>query len=170
MGGLYSLVNQGGGPLSEKAVHDLVWWKLRLTLSQPRSFSLMPISQDPLIIYTDAEGSGGMGAVLVSSTPAWLAGHVDKSLRPLLHHRKTHIFVYEALAAFLSAVIFNLAGQRVLFFVGNTSALGALRKGSSSSWDVQCVVDLFWDLAASRHMEIFFRYVPSKLPQGAKLQ
>lgn len=57
----------------------------------------------------------------------------------------------------------QLNGCRAVLFVDNQSALGALRKGSSSSWDMQALVEIFWSQVASTCTQVFFRYVPSKL-------
>ena len=122
---------------------------------------------DPVaVVYSDAEGSGGVGAFLqVASKSAWLAGSVPRSFSAVLFSRKTQIFAYETLMVLVTISCFlrDLRGLRVIFFVDNTSALGALRKGSSRSADVHALVEEVWRLAGSNDISLFFKWVPSKL-------
>ena len=118
------------------------------------------------ILYTDAEGSGCLGAVVHhDDQSAWLGGAVPRSISNLLQPRKTQIFAYETLMVLVSVSVLGprLRGRRLLVFVDNTSALGALIKGSSSASDVHILVPLTWQAAARLSIELFFRWVPSKL-------
>jgi hypothetical protein len=117
-------------------------------------------------LYTDAEGSGGLGALLSSESSQWYTkGSVPSWLPKLLAPRKTQIFVYETLMVLAAFHVFvrQLQGRRVLVFIDNTSALGAIKKGSSSSTDVHALVGLLWLRLAAQRIWAVFRWVPSKL-------
>ena len=129
---LYSLICRGGGLLSARLREDLSWWFERLQRLEPRRFlfAQAPVS----IVYSDAEGSGGLGGFLsTASISAWLGGQVPPELTPLLLSRKTQIFIYEIVAVLVTAKIWarQLSGSSVIFFVDNQSALAALRKGGT---------------------------------------
>ena len=95
-------------------------------------------SQEPNLIYTDASGKGGLGAVCCSSQATqWVAGQAPKGFCRLLKRRRTQICILETVMVICATRIFasQLSHKSVVFFIDNSSALGALRKGSSSCWD-----------------------------------
>jgi hypothetical protein len=50
------------GRLTQPLLQDLQWWLDKLVVLSPAVVALGPT--DPLVLYTDAEGSGGLGGVL----------------------------------------------------------------------------------------------------------
>jgi hypothetical protein len=163
---LYSFLLSGAGPLPLLIRESLIWWELRLQELLPRVVRTRLLNFPVILVYTDAEGSGGLGAVFAGIEPfEWFEAQTPLAFTVSLLPRKTQIFALETVTVLLAAKVWmrRLSGSRVIFFVDNTSALGCLRKGSSSSVDVHAVVTLFWDLAAENHVEAHFRWVPSKL-------
>ena len=102
-------------------------------------YRLTCTSSTPCVIYTDAEGSGGIGACLFrDGQHLWWKSVAPRSLRragPLLGYPKgVPVFIYEAMAPLAAVRIWrsHIAGRRVVFMIDNQSALGALRKGRST--------------------------------------
>ncbi len=54
----------------------------------------------------------------------------------------------------------------VVSFSSSTTRLGCLRKGSSSAPDIHNLIGFFWDFVTENHIEVHFRWVPSKLNLG----
>ncbi len=163
---LYTFLMFGGGRLSKDARKSLEWWTHRLRNLQPKLSILKELVDEIVIIYTDAEGNGGLGGIFTSSgLDEWFSCTTPASFIGVLQPRKTQIFALESLAVLISVLIWakHLQGRRVIFFIDNTSALGCLRKGSSSCSDVHSIITRFWDLAAQYHFSAFLRWVPSKL-------
>ena len=165
LSGLHYQVRTWSTALSSQATADLQWWLDQLermvALVRPITFPHQP----PLILYTDASGDGGLGAFLMDGEPLWVSGRAPVNFGKHLKPRRTQICVYETLMVVCAFRIFaqRLQGRRVVIFVDNRSALGALRKGTSSSWDLRVLVELFWQKVAECHCYAFFRYIPSKL-------
>jgi hypothetical protein len=163
---LYSFLLSGAGPLPSPIREALVWWELRLQVLLPRTVRTRPLHSPIILVYTDAEGSGGLGAVFAGIKPfEWFEAQSSSAFIASLLPRKTQIFALETVTVLLAVTVWvrRLSGCRVVFFVDNTSSLGCLRKGSSTSADVHAIVTLFWDFVAKHHVEAHFRWVPSKL-------
>ena len=163
---LYIHSLRGDTAISSHLSKDLRWWLSCLETLPALRLPLWRRSDPVAVVYSDAEGSGGVGAFLqVASKSAWLAGSAPRSFSAVLFSRKTQIFAYETLMVLVTISCFlrDLRGLRVIFFVDNTSALGALRKGSSRSADVHALVEEVWRLAGSNDISLFFKWVPSKL-------
>ena len=131
--------------------------------SPPRLYA---IDFPPYILYTDAEGSGGFGAVLASSSSSvWIGGTIPDNVSGALHKRKTQIFPFEVVAIWAALLVFgsSLRGHYVLAFVDNQSALAVSAKGTSTAIDVQAIVTAMWDLISDLGIQVVFRYAPSKL-------
>ena len=163
---LYTFLMYGGGRLSKDARKSLEWWTNRLLYLQPKLSIMKDPVEEIVLIYTDAEGNGGLGGVCTSSgIDEWFSCTTPSPFLRVLEPRKTQIFALESLAVLISVLIWakHLQGRRVIFFIDNTSALGCLRKGSSSCSDVHAIITRFWDLAAQHHFSAFLRWVPSKL-------
>ena len=122
-----------------ESLHDeLTWWLQRLQSTKP---SLCPVGPNPertCIVYSDAEGNGGLGGILRTGSKIWWFGTTCEVARLSLKERKTQIIPIEALAAYLTLLVFKseIGGSRMLFLIDKVSALGALRKGRSKSPDI----------------------------------
>ena len=119
-----------------------------------------------VVIYTDAEGEGGIGGVLVSkSQEAYFAATVPQCIRDLLLPRKTQIFLFEVIGVVASLLLWLsvLSGARLILFIDNIPALVSIQKGSSASDDANSVVGLAWQLVLSHCIAFRPLWVPSKL-------
>ena len=148
------------------------WWIAHLSgaVCRVMAYRLSPAALPPCVIYTDAEGSGGVGACLFRhGKHLWWGARAPRSMRELHevlgYPRKMPVFVYEAVVPFLALRLWGerLRNRRVLFYVDNTSALGALRRGRSRlSPALNALVFEWWKLARSFGIEASFMWVPSR--------
>ena len=100
------------------------------------------------MLYTAAEGNGGLGAVLVSpSSSLWFGCPTPSSIISSLLPRKIQIYALEVLAAAAALRLWAhlLHDRHVLAFIDNTAALATLQKGSSRAHDVHGLVSNVWD-------------------------
>ena len=124
----------------------------------------------PALLYTDAEGLGGIGAVLaINGAVSWFLGRAPKAFMrlagPLGYPRGMPVYLLEAAVPFLSLHEFGrlLQGRRVIVFVDNQSALGALFKGRSRrSRPLNELCFSLWERSRRSGVELFFRWVPSR--------
>ena len=166
---IYKHVYSKSSDLSPAAIAEIKWWKQKLSpeVDLCRTIKLIPDSEDPWIIYTDAHGKGGIGAILCTSVNpkviAWFGTSCPRSLTESFKDRKTQITMFEAIAVPLAIDHWHrlLSGRRVIFFVDNQSALGALRHGSSSSWDLNEWVGITHSFIHQRQIQAFWHWVPS---------
>ena len=147
----------------------LIWW-LRYLESWPCALTTAPARRQQTcdyILYTDAEGSGGMGAVLIN-TRTWettfTMGCVPKHLDARLRARKTQINLYELLAIWASAITFikQISQSSTVIFIDNQSALNMVIKGWSPCEDANMILHELWLLLARRGVSTHFEYVQSK--------
>ena len=133
-----------------------------------RSKTLMPRNDEPLILYTNASGHpmNGLGAVLVDGNSTWWTkaacpGHLVGSLAD----RATQINPMEVCSVILGLWTFEreIRGRRLLVFIDNQAALGAIRKGRSSVPDFNELVFYARLVCADNSVEPFFMWVPSDL-------
>ena len=135
---------------------------------EARTVDVIPRSVDlPFaVIYTDAEGNGGIGGVLLlDSSREWFAGQVPPGLADKLKPRKTQIFPFEVIAAVVALIKWGplIQGRRVAFFIDNFAARGSLASGRSSQADVNGIIGVTWQVVVSACISIFFLWVPSAL-------
>ena len=163
---LYSYCLQGCGQHSASVRRSLLWWSDRLASASQVALQPSPVSFQPLVVYTDAEGSAGFGVTVHDGdSHFWVGGCFPKTLQRSLHGRRTQIFPYEVMAVWVAVRQFmaRMAGRVVLFFVDNSSALASIAKGSTRCSDVQPVIADIWDSLVAGHVWSHWRWVPSKL-------
>ena len=167
---LFALLARGGGQVDVDSVllarGDLQWWQSWLL--EARVVSVVPrvIDLPHAIIYSDAEGTGGIGAVLILDGQCqWFAGKVPNMITSRLKQRKTQIFPFEVAAATAALVKWGelIQGRRVAFFVDNIAARGALAAGRSSQPDVNGIIGIAWQCVVRFRLATFFLWVPSLL-------
>ena len=161
---LYGHIVNGNTDFGRPLASDLTWWLSRLERLEPQRLALF--IDDPVVIYTDAEGNGGLGGVISdSATAAWFSSPTPQELLAALIPRKTQIFPLEVLAVAVALKLWRhrLQGRHIIVFVDNTGALAALRKGSSRAPDVHGLITLIWDIIVDSFSSIKFFWVPSKL-------
>ena len=145
---------------------DLRWFRSFLRQNPQRSVDFAQPSQPPWVVYSDAEGRGGVGVfVATGSGYTWFPAVVPKSVKRLLRRRLTQIHLLEAIAVWVALASLRRLGEckRVVFFIDNQSALGALKKGRSSVSDLNAVVGLVHRELRRLGIEATFLRVPSKL-------
>ncbi len=145
----------------------LSWWRSRLQCHPPRVYFFEAFISDPVIAYTDADGSGGLGWMIFegASVCLWASGKSPEEISRLLLPRKTQIHALEMLAL-VGALFANkerLHRRRLLAFVDNQTAIGVIRKGSSKARDLAALSEVAHRLASECSCELFIQWVPSSL-------
>ena len=150
----------------------LAWWTRFLRSgSRLRSVWPLPSPPAPVILYTDAEGSGGVGAVLFQPdySSSWWSGHVPNVVRRRLaaacgSRRGCPIYLLEALVPIVCLRLWaqSLGSRPWLIFVDNTTALFALRKGSSRAPALNALCFQFWELVRGACIVPCFAWVPTR--------
>ena len=162
----YSFILSGSSLHRDQMVKDLAWWVQLLKDPLPAVASSSSVRQAPSVVYTDAEGSSGLGAVLHQpDRTVWFQDKVPCSLTGSLAPRRTQIFAFEVIAVWSAVCRFSsqLSGKHVVFFIDNKAALYSLIKGSSKSPDVHLLVRSIWDRLRLFDIKPVFKWVPSKL-------
>ena len=165
--GLYRLAS--GSPLDEGAAADIAWLLSLMVASPPeRTLFLAPHEEPPLVLYTDASGSpaNGLGAVLFDGDrTTWTSCRCPPKLMGLFRQRKTQINLLEVCGVILGLWTFEakIRGRRLVIFVDNQAALGALKKGRSSVPDLNTLVSVCRELLAHSASRPVFFWVPSEL-------
>ena len=163
------------GRLSPALLQAVRWWVSFLASSPSLSARHLvdPPPSAPFILYTDAEGSGGVGACLFhpnGSPGLWFGGVVSSGLRRRVstrwgYHRGCPIFLLEAVVPIVCFRAFGpfLRGQRLLLFIDNSTALFALRKGRSKlSLPLNELCFNFWRIARQLELEVVVAWVPTR--------
>ena len=150
---LYDMIMRGGGQLDKRSSWALNWRLRLLPDMAPRL--IKPIgSLVDVRIYSDAcTTGGGMAAVALFSgtkeVTVLMTGVADKKLLRSLE-TTNEIFGLE-MFAMVSAVITlgdQLRGKRIMLFMDNNAASGALIKGSSRVLIVLAMIESFWGCMA----------------------
>ena len=161
------------GRLSAALAEAASWWVAFLASVDwlAARHRLTPWPSAPYVLYTDAEGSGGVGAVLYSPgvPPRWFGGSVPPAIRRRVARRwgytKCPIFLLEAAVPLLCLRLYGpfLRGHRLLVFVDNSTALFALRKGRSRlSPPLNEMCFSFWAAARSMSLDLTLVWVPTR--------
>jgi hypothetical protein len=154
------LFNWPGGALSKRLRRALRWWVRRLGEPVlPRVVDLdvgglpglaaVEDARPDFLLYTDAEGSGGLGAVLWELSTGrqwWFSWRVRGAELRFLPRQRTRIILLEALATVLAQEVWGslIAGRRVRAFGDNAAAVGAFIKGASPKAHLSAVAEVFW--------------------------
>ena len=152
--------------LSDDLREELVWWLSYLKHLPKSTIKIWPLQDGVPILYTDAGGYGGLGAVsILSNSTLWFRTNVESIARRQLAPRKTQIIAYEMLAALqgLSRFCQDFANRDVILFIDNMSAKGSIRKGKCKKDDLQAIVDDVILLAQRHSIRIHPFWVPSSL-------
>ena len=134
-----------------------------------RRWPLLPtLAQPVILLYTDADGSGRLGAVaeFPSGTKVFLRGVVPGRVRRMLQKRRTQIVAFEILAAvvgILSLCPERLRGMKVVHFIDSVAALGSIIKGFSRQEDLALVVGRLWFEASELMLNYTAQFVPTHL-------
>jgi hypothetical protein len=162
----------GDAEADQEALEDIAWWKETLLQDRKSEIPIFTSSAPPVIVLSDAEGTGGIGAVLrmpVVGSPllVWRARMPSRFVASLAP-RATQINPFELLAVLFSVSTWcgQLQGREVLFCIDNTVALSVLHKGRSPKKDLNKWVREANRLFAAYSINARFVWVPSKLNLG----
>lgn len=165
---IYCLATKGGGKLVAQAREEMQWWMRCLCMGQKHRFPLSSLSLPIILLYTDAEGGGGIGGCLCIESVArkqrlFFADRLDQRFMNTLQSRVTQIIPLEAMAVAVAVEVFKvqLSGARCIFLIGNLSVLGALREGRCTAPDINRIVCSIVDRILSLSIMPFFLWVPS---------
>ena len=165
--GLYDISNGTRDPA--RAEQDIEWL-LRLMDGDPpsRVIDLVPRADVPVILYTDASGHplNGLGAVLVDGdSVSWTSSTCPAKVLEALTSRRTQINPLEICGVILGLWTFgrNIASRRLLVFIDNQAALGAISKGRSPIPDFNELVFYARGICSSLSINPVFKWVPSEL-------
>ena len=154
--------------LSRDLFSELSWWEKYLLSNKTRTIRVSPNEVPTAVLYTDAEGNGGTGGVLIiDGEVLWFRSDAKRLTREeyCLVPRKTQIVPYEAIAVLqaLSKFSSRLLGRQVLIFVDNQSVLGCLRKGRCKKLDVHHIITDILSILITCQIEAVPHWVPSAL-------
>ena len=132
----------------------------RRVLYDPRTIERLAL------LYTDAESSGQIAAVLVSEgvTRCLVATIPARDVRRL-HRRRTQIVAFELLAAVSGLSVFSQyvdLNARLLRFIDARAALNIVIKGASRQSDLNEIVGALWLQLSERQTTYWTFHVPSK--------
>ena len=168
---LTPLAESSGGarPLTPTEVIGLRSWVSLIQIGRPRKVHTASGGQ-PVVLVTDGavESTVTVGAVLFDAAAGRLefaGGEVPQPVAEMWGRRvgvEQVIGQAEIAPVALSLLLWPevLRGRRVLIFVDNLSALGALVRGTSPSLASARLASMFWRLAAELEVEVWFDWVP----------
>ena len=120
-----------------------------------------------VILYSDAEGNGGVAAVaILGEVGFFMKGVVPSRVRRLLVQRKTNIVAFELLIAVAALVSFcpgYLEGAEIDHYIDSKPALSCILKGASSKPDLSDISGRLWFECCHLMANYKAYYVPSKL-------
>ena len=144
---------------------ELSWWQRFMLDHKATSVSLSPDLSPRILLYTDASGSGGCGAVLLDGTSSEWFGSNCSAIHPLLLDRKTQINALELFTVLASLRLWRerCSGRRLALLIDNTTALWAVRNGRSTASDLSALSHAIWFALHKLRAHISVFWVPSKL-------
>ena len=165
------VLSQGNGSMSQALMNEVSWWKDYLSKNPKVTIRIGPDLPPPAILYTDAEGSGGLGGVLVIDQPGSgrkclsIMGDAKRMSLPSLKQRKTQIVPYETVAITMSAKKFkrHLLSRDVVLFVDNQTVLSCVKKGRSRVQDLHDLIHETLSVFEACHARVYAYWVPSSL-------
>ena len=100
----------GGYTLTRRLRWSLIWFYTALKANWTRRVPYQPPTpDDQLMLYTDAESTGCIAAVLIHKSGRWyMSGVLPQGIRQLLKPRRTNIVGYELLAAILGVIMVDV--------------------------------------------------------------
>ena len=152
--------------IGHRLKRDLEWWRSFLLKGQCLRFRILGPPKKKVIVYTDAQGRGGIGAAIISgSTKLFFKETMDQRFLSKLIGRETQIIPLEAIAVLVALHRFKREiGQcDLVLLIDNTSVLGATRKGRSSADDVHEIVTAISDLCFEINVTKHLFWVPSAM-------
>ena len=158
----------GNAALTNRLRLSCMWFVALLQRGLWRITSLQqPIFTPTVLLYTDAEGSGRIGAVaeMPGGELLFLRGSIPSRVKRMLQPRRTQIVAFELLAALVGLTALapsSLRGMRVCHFIDSSAALGCVVRGFCKQIDLALVAGRLWFEAADMHLEYFAHFVDTK--------
>jgi hypothetical protein len=163
---LYSAVKCKSSAISGKLQAELHWWRQFLVSESSFRYAISPTSSEYVSIFTDAEGGGGIGAVMFKGRrqPVQISASLEKDFRDKFFRRKTDIIPLELGAVTAAAHRFksDIIGNKVAFFIDNKSVMYSLKRGRCRAEDINSHLLHVVDLLSKTGAEVRFIWVPSK--------
>lgn len=155
---LYHFASRHGNhAVSHHLRQELEWWMSYLASKQSVSYKVSACQSKVLILYTDAEGHGGICAFnILPANRLWLRSGISETEVPYLKWRKTQIIAYETLAVRVAIERFinHYSNRRIVVFMDNLSVKGALSKGRRKSDDIHHIIEQIIDFASSHKVSL----------------
>ena len=151
-------------PLTVELRETITWWADLLPRANPRAVKLRP--PPPVVVYTDAEGSGHVAAALFDTDQT--ARMVSHTHAPKwMRHQAVGagIFEYELLAVCLGVMwaLTHFPGRPILLCADNLGARGAIIRGTCKTRLGRALSSYLWKMASIDSTLIWVEYVKSKL-------
>jgi hypothetical protein len=103
---------------------ELRWWSDQLSVRRVRKVRFDLIDEPPILIYSDAEGNGDLGAFWAHEGEFFFSHHKTTSrIKECLLPRKTQIHAYEAVAAFWALNQASAASRTASVMASRSSAV-----------------------------------------------
>ena len=138
-------------PLTVELRETIDWWASWLPIATPRTVLLRP--PPPVVVYTDAEGSGHIAAVLFDGAqkpvfsphthaPAWMLGQSAEA----------GIFEFELLAICIGVMLALTAfpNRPILLCADNLGARGAVVRGTCRTRVGRALSSYSWRMESTR--------------------
>lgn len=163
---LYFRQTHGGRRKTRRLELALGWWRQLLNGPCTRLVPWTPDTRPPIIINSDAEGSGGLAAVLVdchSGRREFFSFVLPNDIYGSFLPRKNHIAAMELVAVLVAVSTWlpTLHGRRVVIYTDNTWAQATLVSGWAGQADMNALAAAFWLLCGRCDVEAWVDWVPS---------
>ena len=153
--------------LFPSALRALEWWYHALSSWGPRVLRSEKETPD-LVLYTDAEGSGGCAALVFSTGPGSRCASLFKYKMPRVDQALANgtnlIFALELFTAVaaLCALRKRARDAAVLIFMDNDAAAQVLTRGGSNHPLINQLVGSFWSMVSQDSTRVWIERVCSK--------
>ena len=139
----------GSSALTARLKWSVQWFVKVLQESLARKVPMLrQVREKKVILYSDAESTGFVAAVAVTSSGiVFTKGRTPAKVRRLLLHRRTQIVAFELLAAVMALLSLcpqDLEDCAIVHYIDNTPALSCIVKGYSKTKDLNFIVGKLW--------------------------
>ena len=155
----------GSFRLTPRLRNSLLWFLTILESGLVRHIPLgRPVSLPVVLLYSDAEGNGRVGGVLVcgAGSAKFFRGVIPRNIQRLLKRRRTNITAFELLAALAAITVCGSeihSGCRLVHFIDSTSALACVVRGFSTKPDLSVISGRVWFELARMNVYYTAEYV-----------
>ena len=152
--------------ISQRLGDALVFLRKLLRDGEPRPLPRLRNEVPPVVIYTDATGLGGIGAVIFApgSEPRGFSALLSTDfVAHFMASTGNRIQPLEALVPVLAVLNFRalLKGRQITWYQDNTGAEAALSNGHSQCSFTNTLVGVFWELSRAARLQSWLERVDS---------